>query len=184
MCCYGQLVTNLLQLDLSVSLFSFVQFSSVLSAVSISLQCHGLQHARLPYPSPTLGAYSSSCPSSWWCHPTISFCLPLLFLPSSFPNIRVFSNESGVPIRWANNWSFSFSNSLSSEYSGLIFLGMDCFDLLAVQGTLKSLLQNHRSKGTYVCYLSVMSHSPCWDLITRTEFKQHAKMRIKSQCPI
>ena len=72
MCCYGQLITKLLQLDLSVSLFSFVQFSSVLSVVSVSLQRHGLQHARLPYPSPTLGAYSSSCALTWWCHPTIS----------------------------------------------------------------------------------------------------------------
>ena len=140
MCCYGQLVINLLQFDLSVSLFSFVQFSSVLSVVSFSLQHHRLQHARLPYPSPTLGSYSRSCPSTWWCHPTISFCLPLLFLPSIFPNIRVFSNESVVPIRSANTWSFSFSISASSEYSGLTFFRMDGLDLLAVQETLKSLL--------------------------------------------
>ena len=143
MCCYGRLVTNLLQLDLSVCLFSFVQFSSVLSVVSVSLQHHGLQHSRLPYPSPTLGAYSSSCPSTWWCHPTISFCLPLLFLPSIFPNIRVFSNESVVPIRWANNWSFSFSISLSSEYSGLIlffffFLGWTALISLQSKGLSSS----------------------------------------------
>ena len=115
--------------------------------MSVSLQRHGLQHARLPYPSPTLRAYSCSCPSTWWCQPTISSCLPLLFLPSVFPNIRVFSNESFLPIRWVNNWSFSFSVSPSSEYSGLIFFRMDWFDLLAVQGTLKSHLQHHSSKG-------------------------------------
>ena len=142
MCCYGRLVTNLLQLDLSVCLFSFVQFSSVLSVVSFSLQHHRLQHARLPYPSPTLGSYSRSCPSTWWCHPTISFCLPLLLLPSIFPNIMVFSKESGVPIRWANNWSFSFSISLSSEYSGLIlfyfFLGWTALISLQSKGLSSS----------------------------------------------
>ena len=72
----------------------------------------------------------------------------LLLLPSIFPSIRVFSNESVLPIRWANNWSFSFSISPSSEYSGLIYLRMGCFDLLAVQGTLKSLLQHHSSKAS------------------------------------
>ena len=160
------------------------QFSSV--AQSCPTLCDPMDYSmpRLPYPSPTLGAYSSSCPSTWWCHPTISSCLPLLCLPSIFPNIRVFSNGSVLPIRWANNWSFSFKFSLSSEYTVLIFFRMDSFDLLAVQGTFKSLLQHHSSKGIHVCHLSVMSYFPCWDLTTRTEFKQHAKMRIKSQCPI
>ena len=184
MCCYGQLVTNLVQLDLSVSLFSIFSFQLDPFSRVLSLQCHGLQHARLPYPLPTLGAYSSSCPSTWWCHPTISFCLPLLFLPSIFPNIRVFFNVSVLPIRWANNWSLSFSISPSSEYSGLTLFRMDWFDLIEVQGTLKSLFQYHSLKGIYVCHLSVISCSPCWDLTTRTEFKQHAKMRTKSQCPI
>ena len=86
------------------------------------------------------------------------FCLPLL-LPSIFPNIRDFSIELVLPIRWANHWSFSFSISPSSEYSGLISFRMDWFDLLAIQGTLKSL-QHHSSKGIYVCHLSVMSYSP------------------------
>ena len=72
----------------------------------------------------------------------ILFC-SLLLLPSSFPSIRVFSNESVLHIRWPKYWSFSFSVSLSSEYSGLISLRTDWFDLLAVQGTLKSLLQHH-----------------------------------------
>ena len=72
-----------------------------------------------------------------------------LFLPPSvFPSIRVFSNESGLHIRWPKYWSFSFSISPSSEYSGLISFRMDWFDLLVVQGTLKSLLQHHSSKAS------------------------------------
>ena len=73
-------------------------------------------------------------------------CLPLLLLPSIFPSIRVFSNESVLHIRWPNYWSFSFSISPSNEYSGLISFRMDWLDLLAAQGTLKSLLQHHSSK--------------------------------------
>ena len=77
------------------------------------------------------------------------FCHPLLLLPSVFPSIRVFSNESALRIRWPEYWSFSFSISLSSKYSGLIFFRMNWFcDLLAVQGTLKSLLQHHSSKAS------------------------------------
>ena len=75
-------------------------------------------------------------------------CHPLLLLPSIFPSNRVFSNESTLPIRWPKYWSFSFSISPSNEYSGLISFRMDWFDHLAVQGTLKSLLQHHRSKAS------------------------------------
>ena len=75
-------------------------------------------------------------------------CPPLLVLPSIFPNIRVFSNESVLCIRWPKCWSFSFNIILSSEYSGLISFWMDWLDLLAVQGTLKSLLQHHSSKAS------------------------------------
>ena len=75
-------------------------------------------------------------------------CHPLLFLPSIFPSIRVFSNESALCIRCPKFWSFSFSISPSNEYSGLISFRMDWFDLLAVQGTLKSLLQHHSSKAS------------------------------------
>ena len=75
-------------------------------------------------------------------------CRPLLLLPSIFPSIRVFSNESALSIRWPNYWSFSFSISPSNEYSGLISFRMDWLDLLAVQGTLKSLLQHHSSKAS------------------------------------
>ena len=80
-------------------------------------------------------------------------CCPLLLLPLIFPSIRVFSNESALRIRWAKYWRFSFSISSSSEYSGLISFRMDWLDLLAVQGTLKSLLQHHSSKA------SVLQHS-------------------------
>ena len=75
-------------------------------------------------------------------------CHPLLLLPSIFPSIRVFSNESALCIRWPKYWSFSFSISPSNEYSGLISFRMDWLDLFAVQGTLKSLLQHHSSKAS------------------------------------
>ena len=75
-------------------------------------------------------------------------CHPLLLLPSIFPSIRVFSNESVLCIRWPKYWNFSFSTSPSSEYSGLIYFRIDWLDLLAVQGTLKSLLQDHSSKAS------------------------------------
>ena len=75
-------------------------------------------------------------------------CPPLLLLPSVFPSIRFFSNESVVHIRWPKYWSFSFSISPSSEYSELISFKTDCFDLLSVQGIVKSLLQHHSSKAS------------------------------------
>ena len=77
-------------------------------------------------------------------------CQCLFLPPSIFPSLRVFSNESVLRIRWQKHWSFSFSNSLSNEYSGLISFRMDWFDLLAVQGTLKSLLQHHSSKASFL----------------------------------
>ena len=123
-----------------------VQFSH--SVMSDSLRPPGLQHARLPCPSPTRWVYSNSCPLSQWCHPTI--CHPLLLLPSVFPSIRVFSNESAFCIRWPKYWSFSFNISPSNDYSGLISFRMDWFDLLDVQGTLKSLLQHHSSKASII----------------------------------
>ena len=76
------------------------------------------------------------------------FCRPLLLLPSIFPSIRVFSNESALHIRWPKYWSFSFSISLFNEHSGLISFRMDWLDLLAVRGTLKSLLKHHSSKAS------------------------------------
>ena len=126
--------------------YSSVQFS--LSVVSDSLRPHGLQHARLPCPSPTPRVYSNSCASVTDAiqppHPLSSPLLP----PSIFPRIRVFSNESVLRIRCRKYWSFSFSISPSNEYSGLISFSIDWLDLLAVQGTLKSLLQHHSSKAS------------------------------------
>ena len=75
-------------------------------------------------------------------------CHPLLLLPSIFPSIRVYSNESVLPIRWSKDWSFSFSITPSNKYSGLIFFRIDWLDLLAVQGTLKNVLQHHSSKAS------------------------------------
>ena len=88
--------------------------------MSDSSWTHRLQHTRFPCLSPTPGVYSNSCPSSQWCHPAISFCHPLLFLPSVFPIIRVFSNESALRIKWPKYWRLSFSISPSNEYSGLM----------------------------------------------------------------
>ena len=85
------------------------------SVTSGSLQPHGLQHTTLPYPSPAPGACSNSCPSNH-----LILCHPLLLLPSIFPSIRVFSNESILRIRWPKIWSLSFSISPSNDYSGLI----------------------------------------------------------------
>ena len=116
-----------------------VQFSH--SVVSNSLQS---QPAKLPCPSPNPEAYSNSCPSSRCNH--LILCRPLLFLPSIFPSIRVFSKESVLCIKWPKYWSFSISPS--NKYSGLISFRMDWLDLLAVQGTLKSLLQHHSSEAS------------------------------------
>ena len=92
--------------------------------VSDSLWPHGPQHARLPWPSPSPGVCSISCPLSWWCYPThLILCHFLLLLPSIFPSIRVFSNESALPTRWPKYWSFSISPS--DEYSGLICFRID-----------------------------------------------------------
>ena len=110
-----------------------------------------MQHARLPCPSLSPRIYSqlmsmeSVLPSN---HAIL--CCPLLLLPSIFPSIRVFSNESALRIRWTKYWSFSFIISPSNEHSGLISFRIDWFDLLAVQGTLKHLLQHHSSKDQFL----------------------------------
>ena len=133
--------------------YSLVQSSH--SVVSNSLRPHGWTAACQA---------SLSITSSWSLLKLMStesvmpsnhliLCCPLLLLPSIFPSIRVFSNESVLSIRGPKNWSFSFSIRPSNEYSGLIFFRMDWLDLLAVQGTLKSLLQHHSSKA------SILQHS-------------------------
>ena len=122
-----------------------VQFSR--SVVSDSLQPHESQHARPPCPSPTPGVHSNSCPSSRWCHPAISSSVvPFSSCPQSLC-IRDFSNESTLRMRWPKYWSLSFSIIPSKEHPGLIFR-TDWLDLLAVHGTLKSLLQHHSSKAS------------------------------------
>ena len=93
-----------------LSHFSSVQFSSVAQSC-LTLRPHELQHTRPPCPSPTPEVHPNSCPSRWWCHPTISSCFPLLLLPSIFTSIGVFSNESAIRIRWPKYWSFSLNIS-------------------------------------------------------------------------
>ena len=129
-----------------------LQFSC--SVVSDSLWPHESQHTRLPCPSPTPGVYSNSCPLSRWCHPAISSSfIPFSSCPQSLPAIRVFFNESTLCMRWPKYWSFSVSISPCNEHPGLISFRMDWLDLLAVQGTLKSLLQHHSLK------VSIFRHS-------------------------
>ena len=127
--------------------FSSVQFSR--SVTSYSLRSHESQHARPPCPSPTPRVHPNSCPLSQWCHPAISSSvIPFSSCPQIPPSIRVFSNESTFRMRWPKYWSFSFSVIPSKEIPGLISFRMEWLDLLAVQGTLKSLLQHHSSKAS------------------------------------
>ena len=171
---------------------SSVQFSC--SVVSDSLQPYELQHARPPCPSPTPRAYSNSCPLSQWCHPTsvVPFSSRLQSFPASgsfqmshplllLPSIRVFSNESALCIRSPKYWSFSFSISPSNEPPGLISFRMDWLDLLAVQGTLKSLLQHHSWKASiFRCSAKILNLgrfcqiflkiSPCQFILPRTMY--------------
>ena len=116
--------------------------------MSNSLQPHELQHARLPCPSPISGAYSNLSIESVMPSKYLILCQPFLLLLPIFSSIKDFSSESVLHIRWPKYWSFSFSISPSNEYSGLISFRMDRLDLLAVQGTLKSLLQHHSSKAS------------------------------------
>ena len=135
---------------------SAVQFSC--SVMSDSLWPHGLQHTRLPYPLPTPGAYSNISDAIQPSHP-LSSSFPT---PSVFLSYRVFSSESALHIRWSKYWSFSFSISPLNEYSGLISFRMDWLDLLAVQGTLKSLLQHHSLKALvlpfWIFFMVQLSH--------------------------
>ena len=122
------------------------------SIVFNSLQPHGLQHARLPCPSPSSFTFTFSqillklmSIKLVMQSNHLILCRPLLLLPSIFPSIKVFSNESALHIRWPMYWSFSFSISPSNDHPGLISLRTDWFDLLAGQGTPKSLFQHHIS---------------------------------------
>ena len=141
--------------DTTSNTFSSVQFSSVQSLSHIQLfatawttACQASLSITSSQSLLKLMSIESVMPSNH-----LILCHPLLLLPSNFPNIRVFSNESVLHIRWPKDWSFNFSISLSNEHPGLISFRMDWLDLLAVQGTLKSLLQQHSSKA------SIFQHS-------------------------
>ena len=117
--------------------------------MSDSLQPHGLQHSRLPCPSPTPRVYSRSCPLSQRCHPTTSSAvIPFSSHLQSFPASGSFLVSQFFASRWPKFWAFSFSISPSNEYSGLIFFRINWLDLLAFQGTLESLFQHHSSKAS------------------------------------
>ena len=138
--------TNVNSVEDFASLYLSVQFSH--SVVSDSLGPHESQHTRPPCPSPSPGVHSNSHPSSWWYHPAISSSVvPFSSCPQSLA-ASVFSNESILHMRWPKYWSFSFSIIPSKKIPGLISFRMDWLDLLAVQGTLKSLLQHHSLKAS------------------------------------
>ena len=126
---------------------------------------HGLQHARPSYPSPTPRVYPNSCPLSWWCHPTIpSAVVPLSSHLQSFPASASGSFQWVISShQWSKYWTFSFSISPSNGYSGAISFRTDWLELLAVQGTLKSLLQHHISKASILkclAYFTVQLSHP------------------------
>ena len=128
--------------------------------MSDSLGSHELQHGRLPCPAQSARVCSNSCPLNRWCHPTIAFsvipfssCLQSFWASGSFPKRQLFQ----WGFRWPKYWSFSFSISPSSKYSGLISCGDDWFYLLGVQGTLKCLLQHHNSKVTILQHSSIFT---------------------------
>ena len=129
-----------------IDIFSSIWFSH--SVMSDSLQPNELQHTRPPCPSLTPGVHPNPRPSSQMPSSHFILCRPLFLLLPIPPSIRVFSNESTLRIRWPKYWSFSFSISPSKEHPGLISFRMDSLDLLAVHGTLKSLLQHHSSKAS------------------------------------
>ena len=129
------------------------QFSSVAQSC-LTLLPHGLHHASPPCPSPTPRVHSNSCLLSQWCHPTISSSVFPFSCPQSFPESGSFPMSQFLSSSGPRYWSFSFNISPSNEYSRLISFRMDWLDLLAVQGTLKSLLQHHSSKA------SILQHSP------------------------
>ena len=139
--------TNPAQNFIHYLLYILLLFSHLV--VSNSLQPYGLQHTRIPYHSLSLKnllkfmSIESVMPSNH-----LILCGPLLLLLSTFPSIRVFLNELALQIRWPKYWSSDFSISVSNQYSGLISFRIDWFDLLAVQGTLKGLLQHHSLKAS------------------------------------
>ena len=141
--------TTILAIHLSPSfLICKTQFTSVTQSC-LTLQPHEQQHARPPCPSPTPGVHPNPCPSSWWCHPTISSSVvPFSSCPQSFSTSRSFPMGQLFTSGGQKYWSFSFNISPTNEHPGLISFRMDWLDLLAVLGSLKSLLQHHSSKAS------------------------------------
>ena len=125
--------------------FSSDQFSC--SVTSDSLGPHELQHTRTPYPTPTPGVHPDLCPLNPWCHPTISSSvIPFSSCPQPFPASGSFQMSQLFAFRWPKYWGFSFNINPTNEHPGLISFRIYWMDLLAVKGTLKSLLQHHSSK--------------------------------------
>jgi len=147
--------------------------------MSNSLWSHEPEHSRPPCPSPAPRVYPNSSIESMMPSNHLILCRPLLLLPSIFPSIRVFSNESALCIRWPKYWSFSFNISPSNEHPGLISFRIVWLDLLVVQGTLKSLLQNHSSKASvllcsaffiYMCVCVCVCIKSCPYILTSVSF--------------
>ena len=141
-------------IKITISICSYlirkIQFSR--SVMSNSLWPNGLQHARPPCPSQIPEAYLNSFPVSWWYHQPSHPLWSLFLLPSIILSIRVFSNESVLCKTWPKYWCFSVASVFPMNISELISFSMDWLDLLAVQGTLKSLLQHHSSKASVFQY--------------------------------
>ena len=142
----SHVITIYLYPNISLLMLS-VQFSR--SVMSDSLRPHESQHARPPCPSPSPRVYPDSHPSSQWCHPAVSSSVVPFSCPQSLPASESFP-MSQLCMRWPKYWSFSFSIIPSKEHPGLISFRMDWLDLLAVQGTLKSLFQHHSSKASFL----------------------------------
>jgi len=152
--------------------------------MSDSLWPHELQHTRPPCPSPTPRVHSNSCPLSWWCHPAISSsvipfssCPQSLSASQSFPMSQLFFR-----MRWPKYWSFSFSIIPSKEHPGLISFRMDWLDLLAVQGTLESLLQHHSSKASFLwcsAFFTVQLSHPYMNYIYSPQKSHRLRRNLK-----
>ena len=171
-------MSQLKWVDFILSKLYLSQFSSV--AQSCLTLCDPMDRSTPSLPvhhhsqsSPKLMSIESVMPSSH-----LILCRPLLLPPSIFPSIRVFSSELALHIRWPKYWSFSLSISPSNEHPGLVSFRMDWLDLLAVQGTLKSLLQHHSSKASILWVLSFL-HSPTLtsihDMVWTTDGRRHCQ---------
>ena len=154
--------------------------------MSDSLRPHESQDTKPPCPSPTPRVHTNPCPLSQWCHPTISFSvIPFSSHTQSFPASG--KDESALRIRWPKYWNFSLNISPSNEHPGLISFRMDWLDLLAVQGTLKSLLQHHSSKASILqhsaFFIVQLSHPYMTTGKTTIAFWTHkSSLQIQHQC--